>query len=50
MKRDVIVGRRDCDIRIYKDRPLAMVMLQGWFNDQYKCFELFVEALSDWQR
>ena len=27
-----------------------MVVLQGWFNDQYKCFENFVEALSDRQR
>ena len=27
-----------------------MVLLQGWFNDQYKCFEMFVEALSDRQR
>ena len=26
-----------------------MVVLQGWFNDQYKCFEMFVEALSDRQ-
>ena len=50
LKLDVIAGRRDCDIRIYKHLPLAMIMLQGWFNDQYKCFELFVEALSDRQR
>ena len=27
-----------------------MVVLQGWFNDQYRCFEHFVEALSDRQR
>ena len=27
-----------------------MVVLQGWFNDQYRCFEIFVEALSDSQR
>ena len=27
-----------------------MVVLQGWFNDQYRCFGIFVEALSDRQR
>ena len=27
-----------------------MVVLQGWFNDQYKCFEVFVEGLSGKQR
>ena len=27
-----------------------MVVLQGWFNDQYKSFEVFVEALSNRQR
>ena len=26
-------GREDCDIPIYKELPLSMVMLQGWFND-----------------
>ena len=39
-------GRQDCDIPIYKDLPLSMVMLQGWFNDQHKCFELFFNALT----
>ena len=47
---DVIADRKDCDIQIYKDLPLPMVVLQGWFNDQYKCFEVFLEALSDRQR
>ena len=50
LKLDVIADRKDCAIRIYKDLPLPMVVLQGWFNDQYKCFELLLEALSDRQR
>ena len=50
LKLNAMTGRSDCDIRSYKDLPLAMVMLQGWFNDQYKCFELFAEALSDRER
>ena len=50
LKLDVIASRRDCDIRIYKDLPLPMVVLQGWFNDQHRCFEMFIEALSDRQR
>ena len=47
---NTIANREDCNIRIYKDLPWQIVMLQGWFNDQYKCFELFMEALSDRQR
>ena len=50
LKLDVIASRRDCDIRIYKDLPLPMAVLQGWFNDQHRCFEMFIEALSDRQR
>ena len=50
LRLDDIASRRDCDIRIYKDLPLPMVVLQGWFNDQYKCFEMFVESLSDRQQ
>ena len=50
LKLDFIADRKDCDIRIYKDLLLPMVVLQGWFNDQYKCFEVFLEALSDRQR
>ena len=50
LKLDDIADREDCDIRIYMDLPLPIVVLQGWFNDQYKCFEVFVEALSDKQR
>ena len=45
-----IADREDCDIRIYEGLPLPIVVLQGWFNDQYKCFELFMETLSDRQR
>ena len=49
LKLDAIADREDCDIRIYKDLSLQTAVLQGWFNDQYKCFELFLEALSDRQ-
>ena len=49
-KLDTVAGREDCSIRVYKDLPLQIVVLQGWFNDQYRCFELFLEALSDKQR
>ena len=38
--------RFDCDIRKYADLSISMVMLQGWFNDQYDCFELFFEQLT----
>ena len=50
LKLDVIASRSDYDIRIYKDLPLPMVVLQGWFNDQHRCFEMFIEVLSDRQR
>ena len=50
LKLDVIVSRSDCDIRIYKDLPLPIVVLQGWFDDQHRCFEIFIEVLSDGQR
>ena len=45
----VVANRKDCDIRLYKSLPLSMVLLQSWFNDQYKCFERFVCALTDEQ-
>ena len=38
--------RLDCDIRIYEDLPLALVMIQGWFNDQDKCFKIFLDRLT----
>ena len=50
LKLDIIADREDCAIRIYENLALPVVVLQGWFNDQYKCFELFLEALSDRQR
>ena len=50
LKIDAVADREDCNIRVYKDLPLQIVVLQGWFNDQYRCFELFLEALSDKQR
>ena len=50
LKLDFIADREDCDIRTYEDLPLTLVVLQGWFNDQYRCFEVFVESLSDRQR
>ena len=50
LKLDGIASRSDCDVRIYKDIPLPLIVLQGWFNDQYKCFEMFVESLSNRQQ
>ena len=47
---ETTAGREDCDIPIYKDLPLPMVVLQGWFNDQNRCFKLFVRKLDDDQR
>ena len=47
---ETIASREDCDIPIYKDLPLSMVMLQGWFNDQRSCFEMLVSRLDDDQR
>ena len=44
---ETTADRKDCDIPIYKDIPLSMVILQGWFNDQRRCFELFVRKLDD---
>lgn len=35
-----------CDIRVYDELPLPMIMVQGWFNDQHDCFRLFIEALT----
>ena len=35
-----------CDLRIYEDIPPSIVMLQGWFNDQHECFELYVKSLD----
>lgn len=34
-----------CDIRIYDDLSLPMIMLQGWFSDRHDCFQLF---LKEW--
>ena len=39
-------GRLDCDIPIYKDLPLPMIIIQGWFNDQHECFKLFFKHLT----
>lgn len=47
---ETIAIREDCDIPIYKDLPVPMVMLQGWFNDQHSCFRLFVCKLNNDQR
>lgn len=35
-----------CDIRLYDDLPLTMIMLQGWFSDQHSCFKLFLDKLT----
>ena len=39
-----------CALRIYEGIPLSVKMLQGWFNDQYECFELFFQALNREER
>ncbi|MCH7744906.1 MAG: hypothetical protein IIC84_02405 [Chloroflexi bacterium] len=39
-----------CEIPLYKGILLPMVMIQGWFNDQDKCFELFFEDLTNEER
>lgn len=44
---ETMVEREECDIRLYKCLPLSLVMLQAWFNDQHKCFELYVGTLSE---
>lgn len=36
----------DFDIPIYEDMPLPMIMVQGWFYDQCKCFELLRKELT----
>ena len=35
-----------CDIRLYDDLSLPMIMLQGWFSDQHDCFKLFLNKLT----
>ena len=35
-----------CDVRLYDDLPLAMIMLQGWFSDQHDCFQAFLRELT----
>ena len=35
-----------CDVRIYDDLSLPMIMLQGWFSDQHDCFQLFLKELT----
>ena len=35
-----------CGLRIYENFTPSMTMLQGWFNDQHDCFELFVDTLT----
>ena len=46
LKLDVTAHRQDCNIRIYKNLSLQMVLLQGWFNDQHDCFDLFFNHLT----
>ena len=47
MKKNEKKPEQICDIRIYEDLPLPMIMVQGWFSDQHDCFRLFLEALTD---
>ena len=35
-----------CEVQEYENIPLSMIMVQGWFNDQSECFELFSQALT----
>lgn len=35
------------DLPLYDDLPLPMVFVQGWFNDQDRCFNLFRSRLTD---
>ena len=39
-----------CGLRVYGGIPLSVMMLQGWFNDQYQCFELFFQTLNRQER
>ena len=36
-----------CGVLIYEGLQLPMIMVQGWFSDQYDCFRLFLKALTD---
>ena len=47
MKEPKIQPEQICDIRVYDDLPLPMIMVQGWFSDQHDCFRLFLESLTD---
>ena len=36
-----------CGVLVYEGLQLPMIMVQGWFSDQYDCFRLFLKALTD---
>ena len=39
-----------CGLHIYDNFTPSIIMLQGWFNDQHDCFELFINALTHQER
>ena len=46
LKRKPSVGADACEMPLYEDISLPMILVQGWFSDQHECFELFFEELS----
>ena len=36
-----------CDIYVDKNMPLPMIMVQGWFGDQWECFKSFRKKLTN---
>ena len=43
-------GADACEMPLYENLPLPMMMVQGWFNDQHACFERFFAQLSHQER
>ena len=35
-----------CGVLVYEGLQLPMIMVQGWFSDQYDCFRLFLKPES----
>ena len=50
LKRKPSVEADACEMPLYEDISLPMILIQGWFNDQHECFELFFEELSHQER
>ena len=47
LEQDSTGSEQSCAARMYEDMTLPMIMIQGWFNDQCKCLELFRQELTD---